>query len=600
MKENFLSRLNITGVLLTVVGLLIIVQMGRVQASSGGRELLEYSNTNIINPIIEVIPERGRIYDRYGHLLAGNRQVYEVGIDLQKAWDPEQIALTLSQLLGMDYNKVLEYAQIDYVPGEREYIRLQSDVDDTVIDELERIDEDLDNRPIRKFLWHREYPPSIDGVVWKPRLERYYPENSLGSNVLGIYQFKDVDNPTAIFGLEALYDLEMAGKPLKIRVNLDPNQDPEIADIPAGASLVMTIDREVQAKMEEILDRGVDNAGAEGGVLVALDPKTGEVLAMATSPRMNLNEYYEEKYWTKGEYFPEGTPFNPIISETYEPGSVYKVLTMATALDLGTVTPETTFTDTGEINVGGAYIVNWDNKGHGPVSMLECMELSLNVCLAWVATQIGPADFYNYMDSFGIGRRTKIDLSGEANFPLSVPGDPTWSDANLGTNAFGQGVAATPIQMASAISAVANQGRIMAPHVVKAIVQNGQQTEKPSSVVGNPIRSETAATLTEMLAVSLENEASSALVEGYRMAGKTGTAEIPTELGYTSSQTHASFVGWGPVDDPRFLVYVWLKKPTTAPWGSVVASPVFSEAAKALTVYLNIPPDQVRHSLQGQ
>ncbi len=600
MKENFPTRLNITGILLTVVGLLIIVQMGRVQASSGGRELLEYSNTNIINPVIEVIPERGKIYDRYGHLLAGNRQVNEVGIDLQKVLDPEQIALTLSQLLGMEYNKVLEYAQIDYIPGEREYIRLKSDVNDSVIDELKRVKEDLANRPVRKFLWHREYPPSISGVIWKPRLERSYPENSLGSNVLGIYQFKDVDNPSAIFGLEALYDLEMAGKPVKVRVNLDPYQDADFTEIPPGASLILTIDREIQAKMEEILDRGVENAGAEGGVLVSMDPKTGEILAMATSPRMNLNEYYDEKYWTKGKYFPEGTPFNPIISETYEPGSVFKVLTMATALDLGVVTPDTTFIDTGQITIGGAYISNWDNKGHGPVTMLDCMELSLNVCLAWVATQIGPTDFYQHLYSFGIGRRTKIDLAGEANFPLSVPGDPTWSDANLGTNAFGQGVAATPIQMTAAISAVANEGRIMAPHVVKAIVQNGQQTEKPLSIVGNPIRPETATTLTEMLALSLENEASAALVDGYRVAGKTGTAEIPTEMGYTSNLTHASFVGWGPVDDPRFIIYVWLKKPTTAPWGSVVASPVFSEAAKALTVLLNIPPDQIRHSLQGQ
>lgn len=190
---------------------------------------------------------------------------------------------------------------------------------------------------------------------------------------------------------------------------------------------------------------------------------------------------------------------------------------------------------------------------------------------------------------------TGVDLDGEVRGRLKVPGDGDWYEADLGTNSFGQGVSVTPIQMAVAVSALANEGRMMVPHIVHARVDKGSEYTTTPQVAGMPITAETAETITQMLAVSLEEEASDALVEGYRVAGKTGTAEIPTPAGYTSSVTNASFVGWGPVDDPQFLVYVWLEKPTTSPWGSVVASPVFREAVERLVVLMNLPPDDVRH-----
>jgi cell division protein FtsI/penicillin-binding protein 2 len=222
---------------------------------------------------------------------------------------------------------------------------------------------------------------------------------------------------------------------------------------------------------------------------------------------------------------------------------------------------------------------------------------SLNVCLAWVATQLGPNDFYRYLQAFGIGHLTGVDLSGEAVGRLKVPGDNDWYAADLGTNSFGQGVAATPIQMATAVSAIANEGVMMAPQIVRSVVNGGYQHNIEQRMIGMPIKAETAKTLTQMLAVSLETESSDALVEGYRVAGKTGTAEIPTPFGYTSNATNASFVGWGPVDDPQFLVYVWLEKPQSSPWGSVVAAPIFRRAVEKLVVLLNIPPDDVRRRL---
>jgi cell division protein FtsI/penicillin-binding protein 2 len=308
------------------------------------------------------------------------------------------------------------------------------------------------------------------------------------------------------------------------------------------------------------------------------------------------------KYWEYAKVFHDGTETNRAVSQMYEPGSVFKVLTMATGLETGAVKPDTVYLDTGSIEVGGISITNWDFLAHGPQTMQGCMQLSLNVCLAWVATQIGEKDFYATLDKFGIGRMTNIDLSGEVDWPVLLPGQPGWTPFSLGANSYGQGVNITPIQIASAISAVANHGEVMAPHILKAIVANGRQETRPLRSLGNPISAKTAADLTEMLAQSVQSESyQNAHVEGYRIAGKTGTASISVgNLGYVTNLTNASFVGWGPTDDPQFLVYVWLEKPKTNMWGSLVASPVFAEVTRQLVVLMNIPPDDVRAKLKGQ
>jgi len=433
--------------------------------------------------------------------------------------------------------------------------------------------------------------PSLRGLVFTPHLMRSYPEKDLASNILGFVNRQG----EGFFGVEEKFNDLLAGTPVRVEMPLDPNQVGEAPKVPDGASLVLTIDREIQASMEVILDKAVKSSGSDGGALLVMDPRTGEILAMAVTPRLDLNQY-----WNYSDIYPDSTPFNRAVSQSYEPGSVYKVLTMASALDNGNVKPDTPFLDTGVFEIGGVQIHDWDNGAWGPQTMLGCMEHSLNVCLAWVGSQLGPTDFYRYMQAFGIGHLTGIDLGGEVPGRLKHPGDADWYDADLGTNSFGQGVSATPVQMLMAISAVANDGKMVTPHVVRSLIDNGRQYNTPLQIAGMPISAETAHTETEMLAQSLELESSNALVDGYRVAGKTGTAEIPTPYGYTSSLTNASFVGWGPVDDPHFLVYVWLEKPTTSPWGSVVASPVFKEAVEKLVILMNLPPDNIRRKLTGQ
>ena len=353
--------------------------------------------------------------------------------------------------------------------------------------------------------------------------------------------------------------------------------------------MILTINRDLQSAAEDILDNALLEYGAQNGVIVVMDPQTGELLAMATSKRMNLNEF-----WNYDSIYSNATDFNPAISKTYEPGSVVKILTMAAALDTNIVTPNTTYLDTGSVLIGGVTIQNWDRNPWGVQNMVGCLQHSLNVCMVNLATQMGATNFYNYMDAFGFGHLTGIDLAGESQGRLKVPGDADWYPVDLGTNSFGQGISVTPIQMLAATSAVANDGRMVTPHILYAMLRDGRQYNVPAQFSGSPISVNTSNTLTEMLAISLEDEASLALVPGYRVAGKTGTAEIPVNGFYDESQTNASFIGWGPIDDPKFMIYVWLERPSVSPWGADTAAPVFSEMAQKTVILLNIPPDFIR------
>ncbi|GIV65944.1 MAG: penicillin-binding protein 2 [Chloroflexota bacterium] len=582
-----IGRMRLIGAVFVLLSAAIVYQMIRIQNSEHSRQLVELFAKTYNQQVRIILPERGNIYDRWGNLLAGNKEVYEVGIAPPQVVNPETVARDLAAVLEVDYYDTLRKAESYQKEANERYELIKDFVPADKIRQLEQKLAEYEKAEKTK----KGNPPSLAGVYWKPHLIRSYPENELAANVLGFYNFLDRWNGRGMLGLEEQYNNLLAGNKQQIVLPLNPTEIQEIPEIPPGASLITSIDRDIQAAMERIIDQAVEANGAESGTLVVMDPKSGEILAMATTPHFNPNEY-----WRYDEIFPVGSYYNRAISQLYEPGSVFKVLTMAAAIDAGVVQPETPFVDVGAIEVGGIWIYNWDRGAWGPQDMVGCMQHSLNVCLAWVAQELGPSQFYKYLQDFGIGRYTGIDLAGEQVYPLSLPGDSNWYPVNLGTNSFGQGVATTPIQMITAIAAMANEGKMMAPHVVKAYVQDGIQYPVNPRVIRQVVKPETARTITEMLAVSLENEASNALVEGYRVAGKTGTAEIPGPGGYTD-MTNASFVGWGPVDDPRFIVYVWLEKPTSSPWGSVVAAPVFSQAVEELVVLMKIPPDEVRQQL---
>ena len=586
MTNNPGWRFTIVGVVFASLGVVIIGQLVRIKILPQADQILAQSG-QYAGVIRMITPPRGQIFDRWGNLLAGNKTVYEIGVELKHVTNPETIALALSIIIGIDYDHVLTLASQPY-SEDAVYALLADFISAEQVAQLQSYTEQLDSY---QETGSDEILPSLNGLVFTPHLERSYPEGDLAYNVLGFVS----QDGLGYFGVEGKYDDLLLGDSIKLWVPEDPNLVEEFPDIPVGVDLILTIDRELQAEVEEILDTALEDTGAIAGTVVVMDPQTGEIYVMATAPRLDLNEY-----WNFYEVFPEATQFNSPIGRPYEPGSVFKVLTMAAALDAGAVEPDTDFLDTGIFEIGGVYLRNWNQEAWGPQDMVGCLQYSLNVCLAWVATELGPKNFYEYMLKFGIGHITGIDLDGEITGTMRLPGDPEWHISDLGTNAFGQGVSANVAQMLMAISSVANEGQMVTPRLLRAVVRNGFQYEVQTQIAGIPISPETAHTLTEMLAVSLENETPRALVDGYRLAGKSGTADIPTESGYSSSATNASFVGWGPVDDPKFLVYVWLEKPVIAPWGSVVAAPVFREVVERLVILMDIPPDELRLGMSGQ
>ena len=578
MRQQYAIRSLIIVAGFILVGLGVLVQIIRIQSSPEAKIFLSQGD-RYAGEFQTVYPERGEIYDRNGHLLAGNRTVYEVGVSLSEMKSPESVANILSKYLGLTYDDV--YKKLTGSPKSWEYVVIQDYVSADKVDSLRQLVQQLkDANDFR-----------LNGLAFKPHFERSYPEDALASNVLGFV----TRDGRGYFGIEEKYNDLLAGNPVQVWVPRDPNKANENPKVPNGTTLVLTLNRDLQAKVESILDQALTDYGSKNGTIIVMDPHSGDILAMAATPRMDLNNY--------GNYFSlydDGSQYNRAIGQAYEPGSVLKVLTMAAALDTGTVRPDTTFIDTGSIEVGGITIQNWNRDAWGQQDMIGCLQHSLNVCLAWVSTQMGVQTFYSYMERFGLGHATGIDLAGEATGRLKIPGDSDWYPVDLGTNAFGQGVSVTPLQMLMAVSSITNNGRMVTPHVLYAMLRDGHQYNVPSQYAGSPISAATAHTLNDMLSVSLEQESSQALLPGYRLAGKTGTAQIPTDYGYDPSHTNVSFIGWGPADDPQFMVYIWLQSPSTSIWSSETAAPVFSKVAEQTVILLNIPPDAVRNQLASK
>jgi cell division protein FtsI/penicillin-binding protein 2 len=582
MRQEYAWRSMLVTTFLPVFALIVLGQIVRIQVSPEAQVFRDQADEYAMVKKT-FYPERGEIYDRDGHLLAGNETVYTVGVNIPEMVNASAIAREVSQKLGLDYEetyqKLLNPYGLVFVPL-KNFVRS---------DELAPLKATFDQMKKDAAAAYQASP--LSGLEFQPTLQRSYPENELASNIIGFFNRDSRGN----FGVEEKYNDLLAGTPVDAWVPQDPNRAGEIPKVPDGTTLILTIDRDLQAAVERSLDQALLDYGAHNGTVIVMNPRNGEILAMATTPRLNLNEF-----WKYGEYFNQSYEYNPAISMQYEPGSVFKILTMAAGLDSGTVVPSTVFTDTGSIVVGDVLIQNWDRRPWGPQDMIGCLQHSLNVCLAWVSTSMGQDVFYDYMQRFGIGRPTGVDLAGETPGRLKVPGDQDWYPVDLGTNAFGQGVAVSPIQMLMAASAIANDGRMVTPHVLYGMVGGGRQVNIHMEPAGTPIRAETAHTLSEMLAISLENEASMALVPGYRVAGKTGTAEIPVNGYYDSSQTNVSFIGWGPVDDPQFIIYVWLERPSVSIWANDTAAPLFSEVAQKVVILLNIPPDAVRLQVASQ
>lgn len=429
---------------------------------------------------------------------------------------------------------------------------------------------------------------NITGLFFQDEMVRYYPEQNIGSHLLGFVGY-DGDTKVGRYGLEGYDNRELAGQ--QGFINAQKDASGQIIATAAqfwqpatnGVDLVLTIDRSIQFTACQQLNEAVQKHGADGGSIIILNPKTGAVVAMCGSPDFNPNEYSKV---TDVKMF-----LNPSTQVPYEPGSVFKAFTMAAALDQGKVTPESTYTDTGEVKIASFTIKNSDGQAHGVQTMTQVLEQSLNTGAIYAMRQIGPTTFTKYIQAFGFGQPTHLDLDEASG---DITGLKTGKEIYSITGAFGQGLTVTPIQLAAAYGAIANGGQLMQPYVIDRIKKSdGTVVVTKPHEVRQVISPTTAATLSAMLVRVVQNgHGKRAGVPGYFVAGKTGTAQIPDhETGkYLANVTIGTFAGFAPVEDPKFVMVVQLVKPRDVQFAESSAAPLFGTLAKFLLPYYNVPP----------
>lgn len=431
---------------------------------------------------------------------------------------------------------------------------------------------------------------SLPGIRIIKRPQRYYPQGSLAAQVLGI---AGSDNQ-GLEGIEYYYESILKGTPGQLFTERDaaqrqiPGGATEFIPPQAGHDLVLTIDAAIQYSVENHLQEAVRSSKSDRGLIMVMDPKTGEILANAIYPTFDPNNYQQFKVDNRR---------NVAITDQYEPGSTFKFVTAATALELGLTHNSKRYNSGSYWEVGGGRVRNSDGRSNGNITFLEAVERSDNIVFAQLATELGAARFHPYIRGFGFGQRLGVDFPGEISGSIASPtkNGQMLQWANTG---FGQGIAVTPLQLLTALSAIANGGEVMRPQFVREIRDSqGKlvQTIKPE-VLGRAVTEGTAQQVSELLRSSVVNgNGNRADIPGYFVAGKTGTAEVPKEGSYGEERI-ASFIGFAPVDDPALSVLVVLYNPKVeSAYGGVLAAPVFKEVMEESLEYLGIKRRQERN-----
>jgi len=482
------------------------------------------------------------------------------------------------------------------------------------------------------------------GIDMLEEYYRYYPEGELAAQVLGYTNSAGVGQ----YGIEGFFNSSLTGKKGYFTSQLDGvGQQITVGDSvlePAedGANIMLTIDRTIQLEIEELLGAGVEKYQAESGQAIVMDPETGAILAMANYPTFDPNSYgdvyelaeieilesdmaylydmgdeEEPLYWLylqvdpdeRIRVFPDeddpGTWYsyenlygpevykNKTIQAIYEPGSIFKPIAMAAAINAQETTPNSTHSCTGPIQVDEFEIHTFNDSYHGAETMTEVLINSCNIGMSYVAQLLGRSLLYSYIQSFGFGERTDIQLDGEESGYIEYYED--WADSELVTHAFGQGISVTPLQMVTAVSALANEGVLMQPYVVDSVeYADGSVTEYEPEIIRQAVTKETADLMTAMLTAVVEQGYSTLAFDDHYVAGKSGTAQTYKWGKALTGRgtTIGSFVGYGPIDDPQFVILVKFDYPRADEWGANTAGPVFHDIADFLYSYYNVPPDK--------
>uniref|UniRef100_A0A831U270 PASTA domain-containing protein n=1 Tax=Geobacter metallireducens TaxID=28232 RepID=A0A831U270_GEOME len=517
--------------------------------------------------IIPLTPVRGTIYDANGAALAVSVEMDSCYAEPKSIADLNGAAARLAPIFGMPKEAVLKRLQ-----GNRNFVWLQRRLTPDVVKRIKDL--------------------GIEGVGFVKETKRFYPNSEVAAHVIG---FTGLD-PEGLEGVERRYDATILGGNgylVTERDALGRNvalKGTVIQDGAMGHSVTLTLDKNIQYIAEKELAKAVNDSGARAGTAIVMDPQTGRVLAMANYPTFNLNAHssYSPSVWR-----------NRAVADSYEPGSTFKTLLIAAALEEKVIRPGDGINcEGGSYAIGGRVI--HDTHKYGRLSIAEILKYSSNIGVAKIGSKLGPSRLYTYLRNFGIGEKSGIDLPGETTGMLRQWSQ--WYGIDLATISFGQGVTASSIQLAAAFSAIANGGLLMKPYLVERITDNEGNVVKSfePQVRRRVVSPETARAVARMMeGVSAEGgTGTNASVEGYRVAGKTGTAQKvdPVTKGYSATKRTASFIGFVPADKPRLTILVMIDEPKTSPYGGVVAAPAFSAIALQSLCYLKVPPSMVVRS----
>ncbi len=438
----------------------------------------------------------------------------------------------------------------------------------------------------------QEQKLSLDGLnlenLWfEPTQNRFYPEASLAASLLGFVGSDSEGNDQGYYGLEGYYHLELSGRPGIVKQEQDALNQPILSGDywtqkkRDGRTLQLSVNKSLQFLVEAKLKAALERYGAKAGSVTVMDPGTGAILAMASLPAYDPAKYPESA---------TNLFANPVVADAFEPGSIFKVLVMAAAIDSGAVKPETICDIcAGPVKIDKYLINTWNNEYYPDSPITDILVHSDNVGMVFVGQKLGLNNFLDYFKSFGFEEKTGIDLQDEI---IPTPkADSKWTYVDLATASFGQGFLATGIQLLTAVAAIANGGELVQPRLVERIESSDQALTLPAKVKHRVIKPETAAVIKEMMvAAAKSGEAKWAAVKGYKIAGKTGTAQVAVGGQYAEEKTNASFIGFAPADKPKFAMLVTLKDPSTSPWASETAAPLWFSIAQDLLNHFNVLP----------
>lgn len=440
---------------------------------------------------------------------------------------------------------------------------------------------------------------NIKGVGISYESDRYYPGDSLAADVIGFLGYDAEGHRAGQYGLEGFYDKDLSGREPNV-ANMFKLADPSYifkllggffkkedgpveheSDFDRPSDLILTLDKNVQVFIEDKLKLTMEKWQSSGGTIIVQEPESGRIIALADWPFFNPNNYSA----ANPEFF-----LNQAIQGMYEPGSSFKPVTMAAGLDLSKITPQTSYEDSGFINVAGYTIHNFSDKVFGKRTMSEVLEKSINTGTMFVENLIGDENFVNYVVNMGFGQNTGIDLPGEVSG--SITNLYSGRKINYLTASFGQGIAVTPLQLLNAYSTIANGGKLMKPYMIDKIVkERGREAISKPEVIGIPISEKTAVKLQSMLVSVVDIGFDKARIKGYDIAGKTGTAQIPDgKGGYSESEFIHNFVGFAPAYDAKFAILIKMDRPKGIQFAADSLSPMFREIAAFLINYYGIPP----------